>query len=100
MTIETPEWRPLSSLRSWVPPQDNSAKSIVGYRIYRDNGQGGAIDTQLALLDETTFSYRDASLVTGQVYYYRPLGGVLSFDRGLPWKLVLFFNLCLKKQKS
>ncbi|CAK9003288.1 Titin (Connectin), partial [Durusdinium trenchii] len=56
---------------SWVPPQDNSAKSIVGYRIYRDNGQGGAIDTQLALLDETTFSYRDASLVTGQVYYYR-----------------------------
>ena len=56
---------------SWIPPQDNSAKAIVGYRIFRDNGQGGAIDSQLALTDENTFSYRDAGLVTGQVYYYR-----------------------------
>lgn len=57
--------------RSWIPPQDNSAKAIVGYRIYRDDGQGGAIDTQLALTDENTFSYTDSGLVTGQVYYYR-----------------------------
>ena len=59
------------SLRSWIPPQDNSAKAIVGYRIYRDDGNGGAIDSQLALTDENTFSYTDSGLVTGNVYYYR-----------------------------
>jgi hypothetical protein len=58
-------------LRSWIPPQDNSAKAIVGYRIYRDDGNGGAIDSQLALTDENTFSYTDSGLVTGNVYYYR-----------------------------
>ncbi|CAL1153338.1 unnamed protein product [Cladocopium goreaui] len=56
---------------SWIPPQDNSAKAIVGYRIYRDDGNGGAIDSQLALTDENTFSYTDSGLVTGNVYYYR-----------------------------
>ena len=45
------------ALRSWVPPQD----------IYRDNGQGGAISTQMALTDANTFSFRDTGLVTGQV---------------------------------
>ena len=43
----------------------------MGYRIYRDNGNGGAIDSQLALTDENTFSYTDSGLVTGNVYYYR-----------------------------
>ena len=62
---------PLLPLRSWIPPQDNSAKAIVGYRIYRDDGNGGAIDSQLALTDENTFSYTDSGLVTGNVYYYR-----------------------------
>ncbi|CAJ1335093.1 unnamed protein product [Effrenium voratum] len=56
---------------SWVPPQDNGAKPILLYRLYRDDGMGGAIDNSLALLDANTFSYSDTGLVTGQVYYYR-----------------------------
>ena len=59
------------SLRSWVPPQDSSAKPILGYRLYRDNGMGGAIDNLMATTDENTFSYMDSGLVTGLVYYYR-----------------------------
>ena len=65
------------ALRSWVPPQDNRAKDIVGYRIYRDDGQGGPISTQMALTDANTFSFRDAGLVTGQVYFYRSRSHVL-----------------------
>ena len=54
-----------------MPPQDNGAKPILLYRLYRDDGMGGAIDNSLALLDANTFSYSDTGLVTGQVYYYR-----------------------------
>ena len=61
-----------------MPPQDSSAKPILGYRIFRDNGLGGAIDNQLVITDENTFSYSDTGLVTGFVYYYRSAEGLLQ----------------------
>ncbi|CAE6952852.1 Ttn [Symbiodinium sp. KB8] len=67
---------------SWVPPQDSSAKPILGYRLYRDNGMGGAIDNLMATTDENTFSYMDSGLVTGLVYYYRLMA--VNGDDGEP----------------
>ncbi|CAE8682347.1 unnamed protein product [Polarella glacialis] len=55
----------------WVAPQDNGNKPILGYRIYRDDGQGGPISTAVATTDQNTNTFSDKGIITGNVYYYR-----------------------------
>jgi hypothetical protein len=56
---------------AWVPPQDNGAKAILGYHIYRDDGNGGPIDDRVATMDSNTLQFWDTGLIAGQAYYYR-----------------------------
>jgi hypothetical protein len=55
----------------WVPPQDNGGFSIVGYKIFRDQGPGTAIDQMVLMTDAKTFEFEQDGLITEWPYYYR-----------------------------
>jgi hypothetical protein len=66
----------------WVAPNDNGAKPILGYKIYRDLGPNTPIDQLRAELDANTFEYQEGGLVTAWPYYYRILA--INGDDGEP----------------
>lgn len=55
---------------SWTAPTDPGTPALTSYDLFRGTTAGGESDTALAVIESSTTSYVDHSVIPGTTYYY------------------------------